>query len=80
MIARRMEADRPVQHLHVIVDYVNGTRIWGKRKTAAQHKQGCPWWRSRFADLVERRRNGKKITRSLRESLSLSTRLIGGVP
>lgn len=55
IIARRQEAKRPKrkgQKLIAVrdrltgkVDYINPGR----------HSTGSPWWRSRFADLIERR-------------------------
>lgn len=48
IIARRQEAARKPRFV-----WRQGVRV----RTKPQHKQGSPWWRERFADLVERRRS-----------------------
>lgn len=54
IVARRMEAGRKPRRYEEVTQ-VSGYRFVTVKHTAAVHKQGSPWWRKRFAELVERR-------------------------
>lgn len=82
IVARRQERDRKPQ-----VVYENAGP--GRRKalvfagqvvtTSDKHEIGDRWWRSRFADLVERRRSPEKVAPKARvvEPRELTGRQIG---
>lgn len=58
MIARRTEASRKPRRREVITQS-GGYRFVNLTTYAAQHKTSHPWWRSRYAEVVELRANGR---------------------
>ncbi len=58
ILARQRGDERPRRVKSRIVQ-VKGYRVHRITLTEPQHKTGSPWWRDRYADLVERRRAKK---------------------
>ncbi len=58
VFARRTESKRE-QRMRTVVTQISGYRFVDRKLTSPQHKQGSAWWRERFADLVERRKEAK---------------------
>ncbi|MGN6106821.1 MAG: hypothetical protein ACTHU0_17060 [Kofleriaceae bacterium] len=59
ILARRQEASRPIrqnQKLRLVFDATTGKF---ERVRVPHHTQGNTWWRTRFADLVDRRASGR---------------------
>lgn len=65
IITRRTEAPRVVnkrQKLRAVRDRITGKVDYVR---LPHHVAGSPWWRSRFADLVERRSDGRQTARKV---------------
>lgn len=58
IFARRTESPRK-RRIKTVITQISGLRFVERRLTDPQHKQGSPWWREKFADLVEKRREAQ---------------------